>query len=109
MLYPNLFYALAWGLQQWDKNAKLRVKIMRYTEAMLKADALKGRTYIVTGGGSGLGKAMTRCFMQLGARVVITIDDGEWLKGAGQFNRLEEIPDSMWDSLEQAIKAKKKS
>lgn len=38
---------------------------------------------------------------------VITIDGGEWLKGAGQFNLLEEIPEEMWDMLEMMIKAKK--
>jgi NAD(P)-dependent dehydrogenase (short-subunit alcohol dehydrogenase family) len=38
---------------------------------------------------------------------VITIDGGEWLKGAGQFNLLEEIPEQMWDMLEEMIKAKK--
>ncbi|MES2486498.1 MAG: SDR family oxidoreductase [Bacteroidota bacterium] len=38
---------------------------------------------------------------------VITIDGGEWLKGAGQFNLLEAIPEEMWDQLEEMIKAKK--
>jgi NAD(P)-dependent dehydrogenase (short-subunit alcohol dehydrogenase family) len=38
---------------------------------------------------------------------VITIDGGEWLKGAGQFNLLEKIPNEMWDMLEAMIKAKK--
>ena len=38
---------------------------------------------------------------------VITIDGGEWLKGAGQFNLLELVPEHMWDMLEQMIKAKK--
>lgn len=38
---------------------------------------------------------------------VVTIDGGEWLKGAGQFNILEEIPEEMWDMLEMMIKAKK--
>ncbi len=38
---------------------------------------------------------------------VITIDGGEWLKGAGQFNLLEAIPDQMWDMLEAMIKANK--
>lgn len=38
---------------------------------------------------------------------VITIDGGEWLKGAGQFNLLEAIPAEMWDQLEAMIKAKK--
>ena len=39
---------------------------------------------------------------------VITIDGGEWLKGAGQMNMLEEIPQEMWDVMEQMIRAKNK-
>jgi len=39
---------------------------------------------------------------------VITIDGGEWLYGAGEFNQLEKIPPEMWDMLEQMIKNKKK-
>lgn len=38
---------------------------------------------------------------------VITIDGGEWLKGAGQFNNLEKIPDEMWDMLEQLVRSRK--
>ncbi len=38
---------------------------------------------------------------------VITIDGGEWLKGAGQFNLLEAVPEEMWDMLESMIKSKK--
>lgn len=38
---------------------------------------------------------------------VITIDGGEWLKGAGQFNLLEAIPEEMWDQLEAMIKSKR--
>ncbi len=40
---------------------------------------------------------------------VITIDGGEWLKGAGQFNLLEAVPEEMWDMLEEMIKAKKRN
>jgi NAD(P)-dependent dehydrogenase (short-subunit alcohol dehydrogenase family) len=40
---------------------------------------------------------------------VVVIDGGEWLKGAGQFNMLEAIPEALWDQLEMMIKAKKKS
>lgn len=40
---------------------------------------------------------------------VVTIDGGEWLKGAGQFNILEAIPEEMWDQLEAMIKAKRSS
>jgi len=38
---------------------------------------------------------------------VITIDGGEWLKGAGEFNMLEKIPEQMWDMLEAMIRKKK--
>ncbi|WP_296703713.1 SDR family oxidoreductase [Algoriphagus sp.] len=31
---------------------------------------------------------------------VITIDGGEWLKGAGEFNNLDQIPKEMWDMME---------
>ncbi|MGI8599938.1 MAG: SDR family NAD(P)-dependent oxidoreductase, partial [Chitinophagaceae bacterium] len=43
-----------------------------HTEGMLKNDALKGKTIIVTGGGTGLGKSMSKYFLELGANVVIT-------------------------------------
>lgn len=39
--------------------------------SMLREDALKGKTIIVTGGGTGLGKAMSTYFLSLGANVVI--------------------------------------
>ncbi len=38
---------------------------------------------------------------------VITIDGGEWLKGAGQFNMLEMVPDSLWDMIEQMVRKTK--
>ncbi|MEM1001217.1 MAG: SDR family oxidoreductase [Bacteroidota bacterium] len=38
---------------------------------------------------------------------VVTIDGGEWLMGAGEFNMLSEIPESLWDQLEAMIRAKK--
>ena len=40
---------------------------------------------------------------------VVVIDGGEWLKGAGEFNILEAIPEELWDQLEMMIKAKKRS
>lgn len=39
---------------------------------------------------------------------IVTIDGGEWLKGAGQFNQLEAIPSEMWDAIEAAIRSKNK-
>jgi NAD(P)-dependent dehydrogenase (short-subunit alcohol dehydrogenase family) len=41
------------------------------TTGMLRDGALAGKTIIVTGGGTGLGKSMTRYFLQLGANVTI--------------------------------------
>jgi len=43
-----------------------------YNEPMLRDNALKGKTIVVTGGGTGLGKAMSTYFLELGANVVIT-------------------------------------
>ena len=42
------------------------------TKGMLKKNSLKGKTIIVTGGGSGLGKSMSEYFLSLGANLVIT-------------------------------------
>jgi NAD(P)-dependent dehydrogenase (short-subunit alcohol dehydrogenase family) len=53
---------------------------MDFSAKMLRDDALKGKVIVVTGGGSGLGKAMTRYFMELGAKVAITSRDLEKLK-----------------------------
>lgn len=38
---------------------------------------------------------------------VVTLDGGEWLKGAGQFNLLEAVPEEMWDMLEMMIRSRK--
>lgn len=32
---------------------------------------------------------------------IITIDGGEWLKGAGQFNGFDEVPKQLWDKMEE--------
>lgn len=40
---------------------------------------------------------------------VVTIDGGEWLKGAGQFNLLDQIEPGMWDAIEQLVRGAKGS
>ena len=45
---------------------------MAYNEPMLRDGSLNGKTFVVTGGGTGLGKSMAKYFLQLGANVVIT-------------------------------------
>ncbi|NQW37444.1 MAG: SDR family oxidoreductase [Flavobacteriales bacterium] len=62
---------------------------MMYNEPMLKDNALKGKTYVVTGGGSGLGKAMSTYFLQLGANVVISSRNFEKLQNTA--NELETL------------------
>ncbi|MBG8553919.1 SDR family oxidoreductase [Hymenobacter guriensis] len=43
-----------------------------YAQPMLRDNALQGKTIVVTGGGTGLGRAMTTYFLQLGANVTIS-------------------------------------
>jgi len=57
---------------------------MDFSEKMLRDDALKGKVIVVTGGGSGLGKAMTRYFMELGAKVAISSRDLEKLQNTAK-------------------------
>jgi NAD(P)-dependent dehydrogenase (short-subunit alcohol dehydrogenase family) len=53
---------------------------MDFSAKMLRDNALEGKVIVVTGGGSGLGKAMTQYFLELGAKVAITSRDIEKLK-----------------------------
>ncbi|WP_369199414.1 SDR family NAD(P)-dependent oxidoreductase [Streptomyces sp. PU-14G] len=50
------------------------------TGTSLAGTSLAGRTALVTGGGSGLGRAITRSLLADGARAVITGRDGDTLK-----------------------------
>ena len=57
---------------------------MNYSEKMLRDDALKTKCIVVTGGGSGLGKSMTRYFLELGAKVAITSRNIERLENTAK-------------------------
>ena len=57
---------------------------MSYSDKMLRDDALKGKVIVVTGGGSGLGRAMTKYFLELGAHVAISSRDLEKLKNTAK-------------------------
>ena len=39
---------------------------------------------------------------------VVTIDGGEWLKGAGQFNDLDKLPKALWKTMEKIRTRSKK-
>ncbi|MHB8208368.1 SDR family oxidoreductase [Mucilaginibacter sp.] len=51
-------------------------------QGMLRDDALKGKTIIITGGGTGLGRSMGTYFLKLGANLVITSRKLDVLKQA---------------------------
>ena len=39
---------------------------------------------------------------------VVTIDGGEWLQGAGQFNQMDAITQEEWDMLEKVVRSNQK-
>lgn len=45
---------------------------MSYTEGMLKPDAFKGKTILITGGGTGLGRSIGKYLLEVGANLVIS-------------------------------------
>ena len=53
-----------------------------YNEGMLKENSLENKSFIVTGGGSGLGKSMSSYLLSLGANVIIVSRDEQKLKKA---------------------------
>ncbi|MBL7939151.1 MAG: SDR family oxidoreductase [Flavobacteriales bacterium] len=53
-------------------------------ESMMRPDALKGRTIVVTGGGTGLGRSMTGTLLELGANVCITSRKLDVLEGTAR-------------------------
>ncbi|QEK52885.1 SDR family oxidoreductase [Pedobacter aquae] len=55
-----------------------------YNQPMLRDNALEGKTFVVTGGGTGLGKAMSTYLLELGAQVVITSRKLEVLQKTAQ-------------------------
>lgn len=65
------------NLNEYKKNI---THMEVYTQGMLKEDALKGKRIIVTGGATGLGRSMTKYFLELGAKVMIMSRKEEVLK-----------------------------
>lgn len=78
---------------------------------MMRPFSLENESALITGGGTGLGLAMTRCFVQAGARVVITGRRSDVLANAvaeigkrvialpGNVSKLEELP-VLWKEAE---------
>jgi len=57
---------------------------MKYQEGMLVHDALKDHVIMISGGGTGLGAAMGRYFLTLGAKLVICSRNDEVLQKAAR-------------------------
>ena len=71
-LLGAVFYLfLCQGIVQNISHIHLNNQIMIKAEGMLKADALKGKTIIITGGGTGLGRSIGEYCLELGANLVI--------------------------------------
>ena len=51
---------------------------------MYKNDLLKGKTIVITGGGTGLGRSMANRFAELGSNLVITSRRKEVIQDASE-------------------------
>ena len=87
-------------------------------QGALRDDALKGKTIVVTGGGSGLGKAMSTYFSELGANVVTSSrkmpvleeaareisekNGGKVLSVSCDISNIEEV-EALWVSAEKEL------
>jgi NAD(P)-dependent dehydrogenase (short-subunit alcohol dehydrogenase family) len=56
----------------------------KFNESMLRENALKGKTILITGGGTGLGRSMGKYFLDLGANLVIASRKLEVLEQTAQ-------------------------
>ena len=74
---------------------------------MFKDDLLKGKRILVTGGGSGLGKEMSRYFLKYGAEVLICGRRVSVLEDTAKKIRLTmEHMDSMREDMQAGIHTK---
>lgn len=82
---------------------------MLHTQPMLRDGALKGKTILVTGGATGLGKSMARYFLELGANVIIASRKMENLESAAKELGGNVLPVACdvrkYDEIEKVLKA----
>ncbi len=67
---------------------EIRIK-MNYKDPMFKGQELAGKTILITGGGTGLGKSMAKYYMSLGAKLIIASRKIEALEAAAEELRAE--------------------
>lgn len=75
-----------------EKKMKDRIPLKRFGEHIELANLA---AYLVSDGASYINGD------------VITIDGGEWLKGAGEFNELEKVPKLVWKAISKKVRGKK--
>ena len=76
-----------------EKKMKERIPLKRFGEHSELANLA---AYLVSDGASYINGE------------VVTIDGGEWLKGAGEFNDLDKIPKMAWKAISKKVRSKKK-
>lgn len=76
-----------------EKKMKERIPLKRFGEHSELANLA---AYLVSDGASYINGE------------VVTIDGGEWLKGAGEFNELDKIPKVAWKAISKKVRNKKK-
>jgi NAD(P)-dependent dehydrogenase (short-subunit alcohol dehydrogenase family) len=75
-----------------EKKMRDRIPLRRFGEHIELANLA---SYLVSDGASYINGE------------VVTIDGGEWLQGAGEFNELEKVPKLMWKALSKKGRGKK--
>lgn len=75
-----------------ERKMKNRIPLKRFGEHIELANLA---SYLVSDGASYINGD------------VITIDGGEWLKGAGEFNELEKVPKMAWKAINKKVRSKK--
>lgn len=75
-----------------EKKMKDRIPLKRFGEHIELANLA---AYLVSDGASYINGD------------VITIDGGEWLKGAGEFNELDKVPKLVWKAISKKVRGKK--
>jgi len=75
-----------------EKKMKDRIPLKRFGEHIELANLA---SYLVSDGASYINGE------------VVTIDGGEWLKGAGEFNELEKVPKLAWKAISKKVRSKK--
>jgi NAD(P)-dependent dehydrogenase (short-subunit alcohol dehydrogenase family) len=75
-----------------DKKMRDRIPLKRFGEHIELANLA---SYLISDGASYINGD------------VITIDGGEWLQGAGEFNELEKVPKLVWKAINKKVRGKK--